>query len=98
MTFARVVGNIVSTKKKEALVGYKLMIIQPLDNFGKDAGAETIAIDTVGAGIGDLVIVIAEGWAARACAQAKDKLAPMDVVIAGIIDSYVTEENKIYQK
>lgn len=98
MTFARVVGNIVSTKKKESLVGHKLMIVQPLDNFGKDAGSETIAIDTVGAGIGDLVIVIAEGWAARYCARTTEKFAPMDVVIAGIIDSYVTEENKIFQK
>ena len=98
MTFARVVGNIVSTKKKEVLNGHKLMIIQPLDNFGKDSGSETIAIDTVGAGIGDLVIVIAEGWAARTCARCTEKFAPMDVVIAGIIDSYVTEENKIFQK
>ena len=98
MTFARVVGNIVSTKKKESLIGHKLMIVQPLDNFGKDNGSETIAIDTVGAGIGDLVIVIGEGWAARHCAKATDNFAPMDVVIAGIIDSYVTEENKIFQK
>ena len=98
MTFARVVGNMVSTKKKEDLVGHKLMIVQPIDNFGKDVGAETIAIDTVGAGIGDLVIVISEGWAARWCARTPNRLAPMDVVIAGIIDEYVTEENKIYQK
>lgn len=98
MTLARVVGNLVSTKKKDDLVGQKLMIIQPIDNFGKDSGGEQIAVDGVGAGIGDLVIVIGEGWAARTCARAKNKLAPMDVAIAGIIDEYVTEENKIYQK
>lgn len=49
MTFARVVGNVVATHKKEDLRGAKLMIVQPVDNFLKDNGDEMVAIDTVGA-------------------------------------------------
>lgn len=98
MIFAKVVGNIVATQKKEDLVGAKLMIVQPIDNFAKDVGDELIAIDTVGAGIGDLVLVIYEGWAARTCFRSKNPLAPIETVIAGIIDSYETDENKIFQK
>jgi ethanolamine utilization protein EutN len=98
MIFARVVGNIVATQKKEDLVGAKLMIVQPIDNFAKDVGDEMIAVDTVGAGIGDLVLVMYEGWAARTCFHSKNPLAPLETVIAGIIDSYETDENKIFQK
>ena len=98
MTFARVVGNVVATHKKEDLRGAKLMIVQPVDNFLKDNGDEMVAIDTVGAGIGDLVLVIYEGWAARTCVPTQNPLAPIETVIAGIIDEYVTDENSIYQK
>ena len=98
MTFCRVVGNLVATQKKDELTGSKLMIVQPIDNFGKDTGEEMIAVDCVGAGIGDLVIVIYEGWAARWCAKAKSTTAPIETVIAGIVDSYETDENCIFQK
>ena len=84
MTFARVVGNVVATHKKEDLRGAKLMIVQPVDNFLKDNG--------------DLVLVIYEGWAARTCFPTGNPLAPFETVIAGIIDEYVTDENTIYQK
>ena len=98
MTLCRVVGNLVATQKKDELTGSKLMIVQPIDNFGKDTGQEMIAVDCVGAGIGDLVIVIYEGWAARWCAKAKSNTAPIETVIAGIVDSYETDENCIFQK
>ncbi len=98
MTFCRVVGNVVATQKKEDLVGAKLMIVQPVDNFGRDDGEEMIAVDCVGAGINDLVLVIYEGWAARWCFRSKNSFAPIETVIAGIIDSYETQENKIFQK
>ena len=101
MTFARVVRNAARwpTHKKEDLRGAKLMIVQPVDNFLKDNGDEMVAIDTVGAGIGDLVLVIYEGWAARTCFPTRSMpLAPIETVIAGIIDEYVTDENSIYQK
>ena len=75
-----------------------ILIVQPVDNFLKDNGDEMVAIDTVGAGIGDLVLVIYEGWAARTCFPTGNPLAPFETVIAGIIDEYVTDENTIYQK
>ena len=94
MIFAKVVGNVVATQKNENLVGYKLMLIQPLDTKGKPAGDELLAVDGVGAGVGDIVIAIAEGGSARAVARAKP-LAPIDLVIAGIVDVMETEDGTI---
>ena len=96
MTLCRVVGNVVATHKKQDFVGAKLMLVQPIDNFGKDNGDEMLAIDCVGAGIGDIVVVIYDGGAARACVGAHDT-APIETVIAGIVDSYETDENSIFQ-
>ncbi len=95
MIFARVVGNIVSTQKNQNLIGAKLMILQPLDTKGNDAGDEFIAIDGVGAGVGDLVIAIAEGGSARQVYKAKEPLTPIDTVIAGIVDVLESEDGVI---
>ncbi len=55
MKFARVTGTVVSTAKLESFTGEKLLLIQPLDENGKDNGREIVACDTVQAGPGDLV-------------------------------------------
>ncbi|RCX18007.1 ethanolamine utilization protein EutN [Anaerobacterium chartisolvens] len=84
MILARVVGNIVATQKNVNLLGGKLMLLQPIDTEGKNAGDEFIAIDGVGSGVGDMVLCIAEGGSARQVyGNAK---APIDTVIAGIVD------------
>lgn len=82
MILAQVKGSIVSTSKNEKLVGYKLMIVQPMED-GKPKGGSFIAVDGVGAGIGETVLV-ATGSAARLGIPNPD--APVDATIVGIVD------------
>ncbi|WML48233.1 EutN/CcmL family microcompartment protein [Neobacillus sp. PS3-34] len=79
-----VVGRVTATRKDENLVGAKLLITQPI---GLDGGAlpnPIITVDTVGAGIGEKVIYVTGSMASRAI---KNKDAPIDAAIIGIIDS-----------
>ncbi len=82
MLIARVKGTIVSTSKNEKLVGYKLLIAEIIEN-DKPTGREILAVDGVGAGIGEKVI-IATGSAARLGIASAD--APVDSAIVGIVD------------
>ena len=82
MILAQVVGSVVSTSKNEKLVGYKFMIVQPIENdVLKDKFF--VAVDGVGAGIGEKVL-IATGSAARLGIQNSE--APVDATIVGIVD------------
>ena len=82
MLIGKIVGSIVSTRKNENLVGSKFMIVQTCAGTGDDK--RIVAVDNVGAGIGELVLV-AIGSAARVgCDQ---KTSPIDAAIVGIIDS-----------
>lgn len=82
MIVGKVTGSIVSTRKQENLVGNKFMIVEPLNSM-KGAGEQLVAIDNIGAGIGEYVMV-AQGSAARiGCGMDK---APVDAAIVGIID------------
>ena len=77
-----IIGNIVSTRKQDALIGSKFMIVEVLGRMrAKDQ--QLIAVDNVGAGIGEYVLV-AQGSAARVGCDVKD--APVDAAIVGIID------------
>ncbi|HEY9575820.1 MAG TPA: EutN/CcmL family microcompartment protein [Lachnospiraceae bacterium] len=82
MILGKVVGSIVSTRKSEKLIGNKFMIVEPL----KETSASThqfVAIDNIGAGIGEIVLV-AQGSAARiGCGL---DTAPVDAAIVGIVD------------
>ena len=82
MLIGKVVGSVVSTRKNEKLIGSKFMIV---DTYVSNEKIERIvAVDNVGAGIGEAVLV-ATGSAARiGCDQAH---APIDAAIVGIIDS-----------
>lgn len=83
MKIAKVIGTVVATRKDENLVGCKLMITQALDLSLKAKGEAFIAVDTVGAGIGELVFYVT-GTASRIGARKLD--APIDAAIVGIID------------
>ncbi|NLV89608.1 MAG: EutN/CcmL family microcompartment protein [Tissierellia bacterium] len=83
MLIGRVIGTVVATRKDEKLIGSKLMITQPLDLELNPKGDPIIAVDTVGAGIGELV-VYTTGTAGRIAARKLD--APIDAAIIGIID------------
>ena len=86
MILARVVGTVVATQKHGDLRGAKLLLVQPLDMDGAEAGQVMLAVDGVGAGEGDLVIAIAEGGSARQVTKAANPTAPIDLAIAGIVD------------
>ena len=84
MRLARVVGSVVATRKHPALDGAKLLLAQPVDQRGADTGAVQLAIDAVGAGYGELVLLVLEGRAARAALGQPG--APVDSAIVGIVD------------
>lgn len=84
MLIVRVIGTTVSTIKDEKLLGKKLLVVQPADETGETSGKLFVAIDTVGAGVGDLVLTAA-GSSARQTTITKD--TPVDAVIMAVIDS-----------
>ena len=55
MMLGRIIGNVVCTMKDPALLGQKLLIVQPLDRKGRDSGRPVVALDAVGAGTGELI-------------------------------------------
>ncbi len=82
MIVGKVVGTVVSTRKNENLIGCKFMVVEPVAELG-DSNKRLVAIDNIGAGIGELVLV-AQGSAARiGCNMAE---APVDAAIVGIVD------------
>lgn len=81
MIIGKVVGSVVSTRKLDNLVGSKFMIVEPIQSLNRDN--RIVAIDQIGAGIGEFVLV-AQGSAARiGCCMEN---APVDAAIVGIID------------
>lgn len=84
MQIARVIGTVVSTMKNESLDGRKLLIVQTLDADLKDKGTPMVALDSVGAGVGELVF-----WCRgkEASFPFKREEIPTDCTIVGIIDS-----------
>ena len=89
MIIGKVTGSIVSTRKEEKLIGSKFMVVELL-NKNKGDMENIVAIDNIGAGIGEFVLV-ATGSAARKVMGAED--APVDAAIVGIIDSGEELEN-----
>ena len=84
MIIGKVIGSVVSTRKCESLVGNKFMIVEPLDNMSKKG--RIVAVDNVGAGIGEIVLV-ALGSAARIGCDMET--APVDAAIVGIVDNSI---------
>jgi ethanolamine utilization protein EutN len=81
---ALVVGNVVATRKHEALHGSKMMLVLPVDQDGTVSGEEFMAADAVGAGPGERVLVVIEGRSA--CQAIRREQAPLDAAIVGIVD------------
>jgi ethanolamine utilization protein EutN len=82
---ARVIGTLTSTDKDPELVDYKLMVVQPLDLDDAPDGDELIAVDRVDAGVGEKVLIVKEGNAARQI-TGRDRV-PIQAVIVGVVDS-----------
>jgi microcompartment protein CcmK/EutM len=84
MILARVVGTVVSTHKRRQFEGSNLLLVQPETPQGEPRGATLLAIDSVGAGVSERVLVVLEGRAAQEALG--KKLAPVDAAIVGIVD------------
>jgi microcompartment protein CcmK/EutM len=95
MLIAKVIGTTVSTMKDEKLSGKKLMICRETDETGKPTGKPYVAVDTVDAGVGDLVLT-AHGSSGRQTYLTKD--APVDAVIMAVIDSLQVDGDVVYRK
>ena len=89
MILARVVGTVVATRKDPRLEGKKLLILQPVSPEGADEAGYVIAVDAVGAGYKERVIVVS-GSSARMAEGCKD--APVDQAIVGIVDDVQMEK------
>jgi ethanolamine utilization protein EutN len=101
MFVAKVSGSIVSTQKVDSMTGQKLLIVEPYRIEPKDrqtlvtTGRTFIAVDALGAGVGDLVL-ITQGSSARFTPET-GKL-PIDCVIIGIVDTVSLEKNNVYKR
>jgi microcompartment protein CcmK/EutM len=84
MILARVVGTVVATRKDPRLEGKKLLVVKPVSPEGKEESSYLVAVDTVGAGAKELVILVS-GSSARMAEGCKDK--PVDTAIVGIVDN-----------
>ena len=90
MQIARVVGTVVSTQKHRKFEGAKLLLVQLLNIDDTPRGAALLAVDGVGAGVNEKVLVVLEG---RAAGEALGrKAAPVDAAIIGIIDTVTVDE------
>lgn len=84
MILARIAGTVVSTRKDPRLEGKKLLVVKPVSPEGADEAGYLIAVDTVGAGAGETVLVVS-GSSARMASECKDR--PVDAAIVGIVDT-----------
>lgn len=83
MLLANVVGNVWATRKDEQLRGLKLLVVQPVDSDGAPIGSEIVAADSIGAGVGEMVL-ITQGSSARRAVRGE---VAIDAVVVGIIDT-----------
>jgi len=95
MLIARVIGTTVSTVKDEKLTGRKLLVVRQTDERGEPVGKPFVAVDTVDAGVGDLVLTAA-GSSARQTSITKD--TPVDAVIMAMIDSLEVDGTVTFRK
>ena len=90
MQIGRVIGTLVATQKHRKLEGAKLLLVQPMTLEDTPRGTPLLAIDSVGAGVGERVLLVLEG---RAAGDAlRRKAAPVDAAIVGIVDRVDVDE------
>jgi ethanolamine utilization protein EutN len=95
MLIAKVIGSAVASVKLDALKSSKLLVVSPADGYGVVNGAPFLAIDLVGAGAGELVVV-SQGSSARMAAGVNT--SPVDAAIIGILDSLQMDGDVAFRK
>ncbi len=84
MLIARVIGELVATRKHPAHEGQKLLLVQPLNLDGTDRGDAVVAVDAVQAGLGDRVLLTQEGFSAFS--SVGQSMTPIDAAAIGVVD------------
>lgn len=92
MKIAKVVGNIWATRKEDGLTGFKLLIVQPIDLQWQPVDVPMVAADRIGAGIGELVLIVSGSSARKAAGH---DAVPVDATVVGIIDTVEVERSNI---
>jgi ethanolamine utilization protein EutN len=92
LILARVLGNVVATQKNSRYDNARIMLVQPINPDGTTRGATMLALDSVDAGEGDIVIVVQEGWSASTAATGEPGAA-IDSAIIGVVD-FIEEDKK----
>jgi microcompartment protein CcmK/EutM len=92
MLLGRVIGTVWATRKDDQMVGMKLQIVQEVDLEYRDRGGFVVAVDSVGAGVGEIVLVV-QGSSARQTELTRNK--PVDAVIAAIVDKLDVDRSEI---
>lgn len=95
MELARIEGSVVSTVKVDRLQGHKLMLIALLKPDMSPSGTFLVAVDTVGAGVDEVVLVVRGSSARQTDRTAK---VPTDTTIVGIVDGVVYQGKSVYEK
>ena len=96
MNIARVKGTVVSTNKAEKIMGMKLLVVKPIDlDTMQEKGSALVAVDTVGAGIGEVVMTVAgSSYSQTAVTDGK----PVDCSIIAIIDHIDIDRKRVFEK
>ena len=101
MFVAKVTGSLVATQKVDAMRGYKLLVVEPYRLEGKaresleTTGRTFIAVDTIGAGVGEFVL-LTQGSSARLTPETKN--LPIDAVVIGIVDTVHVDHKCVFEK
>ena len=88
MYLGKVIGTVVATVKYEGLEGYRLMVVQPIDDEGASNGAPHVAVDATQAGVGERVFLVGSREASLAL---DNTFVPVDAAIVGIVDAVHVE-------
>lgn len=95
MHLGRVTGTLVASRKEPLLEGLPLLVVRQLDEQGQPTGGYVVAVDSVGAGVGE-VVLFASGSSARQTEVTRDK--PCDAVIMAIVDQWDLDGETVYVK
>jgi microcompartment protein CcmK/EutM len=95
MVLGKVIGTLVASRKEPTLDGCKLLLVRACDVDGKPTGATVIAVDAVGAGVGE-VVLYCSGSSARQTTVTKDR--PVDATIMAIVDAVTVDDEGRYNK
>ena len=85
MLLSKVIGEVVATQKHATHDAIKLLLVRQVDRRGAEHGAPFVAVDVLDAGVGDMVLLTLDGWAAMTAV--KRARAPIDAAIIAIVDS-----------